>query len=208
VIGRILPFRNVRGLPPDESAGRPDQPLGAGRRATPAAAPLSREAGERFRALVLPHLDSAYAFARFLARDPTLAEDVVQEAFLKAYRGFEGFRGGDPRAWLFAIVRTTFISSQRRKRDLADIDDGPEIASEAETPEAALVRLGEVAGLRAAIESLPEPFRETLVLRELEELSYRDIAQLTSAPIGTVMSRLARARAMLAVALGVKDAQP
>ena len=206
MIGRILPFRNVRGDAPDAPAGRPVQPP-AGRRATPEHAPLSREAGERFRALVLPHLDQAYAFARFLARDATLAEDVVQEAFLKAYRGFEGFRGGDPRAWLFAIVRTTYISSHRRKPDLTDIDDAPEIASDAETPEATLVRQGEILGLRAAIEALPEPFRETLVLRELEELSYREIAQVTSAPIGTVMSRLARARAMLVTALGVKDAQ-
>ena len=85
------------------------------------------------------------------------------------------------------------------------IDEARELASDAETPEAALVRAGEVLGLRAAIEALPEPFRETLVLRELEELSYREIADITGAPIGTVMSRLARARVMLAAALGVEE---
>jgi RNA polymerase sigma-70 factor (ECF subfamily) len=157
---------------------------------------------------MLPHLDGAYAFARFLTRDGPMAEDVVQEAFLKAYRAFPGFRGGEPRAWLFAIVRTTFVSVQRARRPTVDIDDAPEPADEAPGAEAALVRQGEVAALRAAIDALPEPFREALVLRELEELSYREIAEVTHAPIGTVMSRLARARALLVRVLGVEELQP
>lgn len=207
MIGRILPFANVRARPPGAPAGGSGPIRDAGGRPGADDAPLSRADAERFRRLVLPYLDQAYAFARFLARDAALAEDIVQDAFLKAYRAFSGFRGGDPRAWLFAIVRTTFHSSQRRRADLADLDDAPELASDAESAEAALVRQGEIAGLRAAIEALPEPFRETLVLRELEELAYRDIAQVTGVPIGTVMSRLARARAMLVTALGVKETQ-
>ena len=205
MIGRILPFASVRGGRPDAPAGPPVAPADAARRPAAAVAAPSREEGERFRRLVLPHLDAAYGFARFLARDAALAEDIVQDAFLKAYRGFAGFRGGDPRAWLFAIVRTTFHSAQRRRTDLAGLDDDPEPASDAESPEAALVREGEIAGLRAAIEALPEPFRETLVLRELDELSYREIAAVADVPIGTVMSRLARARALLAAALGVEE---
>jgi RNA polymerase sigma-70 factor (ECF subfamily) len=204
MIGRILPFASVRAGAPD-APGRATAAAAPGRRAAGQPAPLSRAEAERFRQLMLPLLDQAYAFARFLARDATLAEDVVQEAFLKAYRGFADFRGGDPRAWLFAIVRTTFASVRRRATETTELDEHPEPVSEADTPETALVRQGEIAGVRAAIEALPEPFRETLVLRELEELGYRDIAQVTGVPIGTVMSRLARARGMLVVALGRQD---
>jgi RNA polymerase sigma-70 factor (ECF subfamily) len=197
----------VRGPRPDAPAGRPVQPHEPGRRAT-SEAPLSKADAHRFRALILPHLDQAYAFARFLTRDGPMAEDVVQEAFLKAYRAFPGFRGGEARAWLFAIVRTTFVSAQRARRPMIDIDDAPELSDEAPGAEAALVRQGEVLALRAAIDALPEPFREALVLRELEELSYREIAEVTHAPIGTVMSRLARARALLVRVLGVEEIQP
>lgn len=205
MIGRILPFANVRSGLSDTPAGRGAPVAAATPRPGAEAAPVSRAEAERFRRLVLPYLDQAYAFARFLARDASLAEDVVQEAFLKAYRGFGDFRGGDPRAWLFAIVRTTFSSARRCTAPTTDLEAAPEIASDAESPEAALVRQGEIDGLRAAIGALPEPFRETLVLRELEELSYRDIAEVTRVPIGTVMSRLARARGLLATALGVKE---
>ncbi|THD74235.1 MAG: sigma-70 family RNA polymerase sigma factor [Phenylobacterium sp.] len=199
-VGRILSFRNVRASSPDAAAGRASPP-GSGRRPDDSAPALSAAEAQRFRALVLPHLDAAYGFARFLSRDATLAEDIVQDAFLKAYRGFAGFRGGDPRAWLFAIVRTTFLSTTRGRTTWADPEATEAIPSEADTPEAALLRQGEAASVRGAIEALPEPFREALVLRELEELSYRQIAEVTSAPIGTVMSRLARARQMLLAAL-------
>jgi RNA polymerase sigma-70 factor (ECF subfamily) len=152
---------------------------------------------------VLPHLDGAYSFARFLTRDASMAEDVVQEAFLRAFRGFGGFRGEDARAWLFAIVRNCVFSSGRGPRT-TDIES-EQLADEADTPEDALVRASEIQAVRGAIAALPEPFRETLVLRELEELSYRDVAAVTGAPIGTVMSRLARARRMLAAALGAGE---
>lgn len=201
--GRILPF-GPRLTPAANPAqgGRLAQSRGPGR-GEPEAAPLSPDDQARFRRLVLPHMDSAYNFARFLCRDPSLAEDLVQDAFLRAFRGFRGFRGGDPRAWLFAIVRSSHLTWVRGPgaRLRAVPDDVEERPTEADSPEAALVRQGEIATVRAAIESLPEPFRETLVLRELEELSYREIAEVTGAPIGTVMSRLARARQILLAAL-------
>ena len=164
----------------------------------------------QFRALILPHMDGAYNFARYLAHDPTAAEDIVQEAFLRAFRAFPTYRGGAPKAWLFAIVRNCFLNwaGQRSGAARAVIDEGA--LSEAQslalanvadlaqdTPEAALLRRREIETVRAVIENLPEPFRETLVLREMEELSYKQISILTAAPIGTVMSRLARARQML-----------
>lgn len=198
--GRILPF-GPRLAPPPEAVA----PRGGVRRAGEVDDEgLTPADHERFRRLVLPHMDSAYNFARYLCRDPSQAEDLVQDAFLRAFRGFRGFRGGDPRAWLFAIVRSshlTWVRSQGGQRVQpvpADIEQAP---TEDDTPEAALMRQGEVDMVRGAIAALPEPFRETLVLRELEELSYREIAEVTSAPIGTVMSRLARARQMLLAAL-------
>jgi len=178
----------------------------AGRRTVADPPPLSAAEAQRFRALILPHLDAAFGFARYLTRDATQAEDIVQEAFLKALRGFVGFRGGEPRAWLFAIVRTTFLDAVRARPAWGDPDAAEAIASEDDTPEDAVLRQGETATVRGAIEVLPEPFRETLVLRELEELSYRQIAEVTSAPIGTVMSRLARARQMLLAALSEEKA--
>jgi RNA polymerase sigma-70 factor (ECF subfamily) len=188
--GRVLPFR-----------------ARAARAATPAApGPLSAIDQERFRRTVLAHLDGAYDYARWLCRDPALAEDLVQEAFLRALRGFAGFRGDDPRGWLFAIVRNCVFSAARSGRPLrAEPAEAEALADEADTPETALLRQSEATAVRGAIEALPEPFRETLVLRELQELSYRQIAELTGAPIGTVMSRLARARALLAHALGAHE---
>jgi len=155
-------------------------------------------------------MDGAYNFARYLARDATAAEDIVQEAFLRAFRAFPTWRGGAPKAWLFAIVRNCFLNwaGQRSGAARAVVDEGSlsetqalalaNVADEAQdTPEAALLRRREIETVRAVIENLPEPFRETLVLREMEELSYKEISVLTAAPIGTVMSRLARARQML-----------
>ncbi len=171
---------------------------------------VGSDQAQQFRALILPHMDGAYNFARYLARDATAAEDIVQEAFLRAFRAFPTYRGGAPKAWLFAIVRNCFLNwaGQRSGAARAVIDEGA--LSEAQslalanvadddqdTPEAALLRRREIETVRAVIENLPEPFRETLVLREMEELSYKEIAVLTASPIGTVMSRLARARQML-----------
>jgi len=199
--GRILPFG-------PRLAGNPEPlpPPGRARRGEAADAPLSAADQARFRTLVLPHMDSAYSFARFLCRDASLAEDLVQDAFLRAFRGFAGFRGGDPKAWLFAIVRSSHLTWARsRGATLQAVpDEFEQTPAEGDTPEQALLRQGEVETVRGAIEALPEPFRETLVLRELEEMSYREIAEITQAPIGTVMSRLARARAMLLGALGAE----
>ncbi|MBX5221164.1 MULTISPECIES: sigma-70 family RNA polymerase sigma factor [unclassified Rhizobium] len=164
-----------------------------------------RELMQRFQNLIVPHLDAAYNFARFLSRDADAAQDIVQDAFLRAFRNFDSYRGGDPRAWLFAIVRNcchAWRQQDRRKarfeRHLSDGDDDEtgenEIASEEDSPEAATIRRSEQQRVRAVISRLPEAMREILVLRELEDLSYRQIAEIIDAPIGTVMSRLARAR--------------
>jgi RNA polymerase sigma-70 factor (ECF subfamily) len=155
---------------------------------------------ESFRRAMLPHMDAAYAYARFLSRDPVAAEDVVQEAYLRAFRGFAGYRGGNSKAWLLAIVRTSFFDSTRGRRD-ESAEANEEEADAADTPEEALIRAADAAALRRAVDGLPEPFRETLVLRELEEMSYREIGDLMKAPLGTIMSRLSRARRMLASAL-------
>jgi RNA polymerase sigma-70 factor (ECF subfamily) len=162
----------------------------------------------RFRRLLLPLQDDAYGFALHLCRDPSVAEDLVQEAYLKAFRGFAGYRGGDPKSWLLAIVRTCFLDWARsRKAWTALVDPHAETAAAEQAPaedpsaEDLMVREAGVGELRRAIDGLPEPFKETLVLRELQEMNYRQIAEITGAPIGTVMSRLARARAMLIAAL-------
>jgi RNA polymerase sigma-70 factor (ECF subfamily) len=170
---------------------------------------------ERFREIMLPHMDAAYTFAAYLARNPTTAEDVVQEAFVRALRGFAGWRGDNPRAWLLAIVRTCHLDTVRGRLDplrgAADvdaIDDHDTVHCEPEALEDRAARMSESVMLRQTIENLPEPFRETLVLRELEQLSYKEIAAITEVPVGTVMSRLARARTMLAALLLPAGAAP
>ncbi|MET0308722.1 MAG: sigma-70 family RNA polymerase sigma factor [Sphingomonas sp.] len=180
----------------------------------PAADGQARDKAERFRRAMLPHMDAAYMLARYLTRDPDAAEDVVQDAFLRAYRSFDGWRGDAAKAWLLAIVRNCFLTSvagTAGRPPLRDLDgwteDLPPELIEARSPETLLTEKSEAAMLRATIEQLPEPFREALVLRELEELSYRDIATITAVPIGTVMSRLARARQMLAELLLPDDAR-
>lgn len=154
---------------------------------------------DRFSRLMLPHMDAAYNFARYLSRDTAAAEDVVQEAFLRAFRSINTCRGNE-KAWLFAIVRNCFhdwIRANARGGEACSpaesgaLDDG-------DNPEIIMLHRVAEQGLRAAVEALPEPFREALVLREFEEISYRDIAKLTGVPMGTVMSRLSRARQMLA----------
>ena len=158
-----------------------------------------------FSEVMLPHMDAAYTLARYLSRDPTAAEDIVQDAFLRAFRGFDRWRGDGAKAWLLTIVRNCFLNSVTAaagRVPTCDVDDWvgalpPELTT-VETPASLLLDKSEARMLRASIEMLPRSLRETLILRELEELSYKEIADITQAPIGTVMSRLSRARRMLA----------
>ena len=153
-----------------------------------------------FEELAMPQFDSLYNFARWIARDSNDAEDLVQETYLKALRGFASFQPGTNfRAWMFRILRNTFLSSrktfERRMIDtLESEEDGPELAVVTETPETILMNRSNVQLVQRAIDDLPAHFRETLLLCEVEEMSYRQIAEILSIPIGTVMSRLARAR--------------
>jgi RNA polymerase sigma-70 factor (ECF subfamily) len=156
----------------------------------------SREA--EFEAVVLPHLDAAHNLARWLMRDSAAAEDVLQEAMLRALTYFASFRGANPRGWLLQIVRNTAYTSLKPVPESVPADAvEDELVSAEDDPEAALIH---TEGRRRAdrlIAALPVELRETLVLRELEELSYKEIAEITRAPIGTVMSRLWRARRMI-----------
>ena len=167
----------------------------------------AREAGEpSFSDTVLAHLDAAYSLARYLTRDEEAAEDIVQDAVLKAHRAFAGYRGGGAKAWLLTIVRREYIdwtNARRAARTVfTEVEDAAGVEADApsgdETPEDLLLRQGDVGAVRRAVEALPEPFREAIVLRELEELSYREVAEITGVPMGTVMSRLARGRELLA----------
>ena len=155
----------------------------------------------RFEQIVLPHLDAAYNLARWLTRNDHDAEDVVQEACLRAFKFFGGFYGGDSRAWLLTIVRNTCYSwlQRNRARELTEpIDETHEDASlDFANPELRLLQDADVQMVRAALAELPIEFREVMVMRELEELSYKEIAAIADLPIGTVMSRLARGRKRL-----------
>jgi RNA polymerase sigma-70 factor (ECF subfamily) len=147
-----------------------------------------------------PHLRAAYNFARWLVRNDHDAEDVVQESFLKAFAAAEEFRGSDPRSWLLAIVRNTAMTFLRRRTSdhtVAWRDEMPEPVATTADPETEMMTESRRQQIRAAINSLPEEFREALVLREFEGLSYKEIASVIQTPIGTVMSRLSRARALL-----------
>jgi RNA polymerase sigma factor (sigma-70 family) len=164
----------------------------------------------RFSQLILPRLDEGYRLAHWLTGDATDAEDVMQEACLRAYRAIETFAEGNARAWFLTIVRNTGYSWLQRHRprtvvfaeDLdtaarAELDTGGLAVQAPETPEAALIAHDDARHLTRAIEALPVPFREALVLREYHGLGYREIAEVTGVPIGTVMSRLGRARQRL-----------
>jgi len=152
----------------------------------------------RFEAQALPHLDAAYNLARWLSRSPVDADDIVQDAMLRAFRAFDGFRGGDAKAWLLTIVRNCWLSAAAatRRRGHTSLEDENLEAPESD-PEATAIQAGAKRKLDAMIAALPEEFREVLILREMEDMSYREIAGITGTPIGTVMSRLARARALL-----------
>lgn len=158
------------------------------------------DAREGFHQNITPQLDAAYNFACFLSRDADAAQDIVQEAFLRAYRGYDGYQGGSARAWVFTIVRNCYydwLADRRRKARIEDNSNDASLAdapSSEDSPEAALVRKEEPNAVRTVINTLPRSLREVLVLRELEGFSYRQIAEVAALPIGTVMSRLSRAR--------------
>jgi RNA polymerase sigma factor (sigma-70 family) len=170
---------------------------------------------QRFARLVLPHLGDAYSLARWIAANRADAEDIVQEASLRAFRAIANVAEGNSRAWLLTIVRNTAYTWLRNNRPsaLMLVDDLGKLESEqvgttnvdSGTPETALLAKTEAASLEAAIAELPPAYRETLVLRDVQGLGYREISQVTGVPIGTVMSRLARGRAQVIKTIGAKS---
>ena len=153
-----------------------------------------------FEQTVMPHLNAAYNLARWLTRNGDDAEDLVQEAYLRAFRSFDTFQGQDGRAWLLAVVRNTCFTWLRKKGDqpTAEFDEQMHSAAD-QSPNAESVLLNQAAlgSLHDCLEALPLEFREAIVLRELEELSYKEISDIARVPVGTVMSRLARGRKRL-----------
>jgi RNA polymerase sigma factor (sigma-70 family) len=182
----------------------------AGAGSAPGDSSLGAAQADDFRRLVLSHLDGAYNLARYLTRDAELSEDIVQDAVLRAFRSFAQFRGGSARAWLFAIVRNCARTAQasasgRMALVVPESHLGEEavaklghVADAGPTPEESASRQSDVDRVRSAVEAIPEPFREAVVLRDLEDLSYAEIAEVSGVPVGTVMSRLSRGRTMLA----------
>jgi len=162
-----------------------------------------------FEELAMPLFDQLYNFAHWLAQDRTEAEDLVQEAYVKALKGFSSFQPGTNfRAWMYRILRNTFLTSRTGLKPTAtvaiDSDDSPELPAGPETPETILIDNSQHQLLQAAIDALPVHFREVLLLCEVEEMSYQEIAETLSIPIGTVMSRLSRARRTLRASLQQK----
>jgi RNA polymerase sigma-70 factor (ECF subfamily) len=159
----------------------------------------------RFRDAALPHLDDVYTLARYLLRNAADADDAVQECYLRAFRHFDGFRGQAIKPWLMAILRNVCHAEFARRSgpvsvgaeaDVAE-DASPLWQEDAHTAEAEMLRQQDGETIRGLLDALPEPFREAIVLRDINDLSYRDIAEAVGAPVGTIMSRLARARSML-----------
>ena len=160
----------------------------------------------RFRAAALPYMDDVYSLARYLLRNPSDAEDAAQECYLRAFRHFETFRGGPIKPWLLAILRNVCRSEYARRSSAAAVASEPfDIAEERaeglwqdeQTPEQHALRRFDAETIQRLIAELPEQFRDAIVLREINELSYREIADVIGTPVGTVMSRLARARSLL-----------
>jgi RNA polymerase sigma-70 factor (ECF subfamily) len=166
---------------------------------------------ERFREVILPHLDSAFNLACWLTRNRADAQDVVQEAVMRAFRFFAGFRGGDGRVWLLRIVRNTFYTWCRDNaaqpgtafdEALHSLEEANRSWPDHQDPEALLMQKDCDRAVHRALAALPLEFREVVVMRELEELSYKEISAIVGIPIGTVMSRLGRGRKLLAGSLG------
>jgi len=164
-----------------------------------------------FRDAALPHLDAAYTLARYLLGNQADAEDAVQECYLRALRHFDTFRGSATKPWLFAILRNVCRTEYARRSvvelrevnaelDKSDNTEPPLWGEAPETPETTMIRKLHAETIQRLVAALPDPFREVIVLREINDLSYRDIAEVIGAPVGTVMSRLARARSILRTA--------
>jgi RNA polymerase sigma-70 factor (ECF subfamily) len=172
----------------------------------------------RFRDAALPHLDDVYTLARYLLRDATDADDAVQECYLRALKHFDSYRGPAIKPWLFTILRNVCHAEYARRahspatgaiEDVAEHTEQTPLWHEAqETPETAMLRHRDAGAIRRLVGALAEPFRETFVLREIQNLSYREIADISAVPVGTVMSRLARARAMLRSAWMAEEEPP
>jgi RNA polymerase sigma-70 factor (ECF subfamily) len=167
---------------------------------------MSAGTASEFEQTFLPHLDAAYNLARLLMRNASDAEDLVQEAYLRALRGFEGFRGTAARPWLLKIVRNTcytWMRDNRSRLDVAEFDERVHVVP-GSTPETQSLGRERAQAVKSCIEQLPLDFREGIILREMEQLSYEQIAEITGVPPGTVMSRLSRARARLSKCLKVR----
>jgi RNA polymerase sigma-70 factor, ECF subfamily len=174
-----------------------------------------QDKARRFRDAALPHLDDAFALARYLMRNAADAEDAVQECYLRALRHFDSYRGPAMKPWLLAILRNVCNAEfARRGRQETSADPAQDESAPQQTPmwqepsaspEAALLRRHDDATIRGLVAALPQPFREAIVLREVNDLSYQEIAEVAGVPVGTVMSRLARARAMLRSAWNVAE---
>jgi len=164
---------------------------------------------ERFEELIMPHLDSAYTLACYLLRDEHDAQDVVQDAALRAYRYSDGFRDGDARAWFMAIVRNCCLTWQRRHRNdrmsVQLAEQHVSLVEESQSADALAIEGSDRAAINRAVASLPAEFREVIVLREVQGMPYAQISTVVGVPIGTVMSRLSRARRRLAVILGTSQ---
>jgi len=156
---------------------------------------------QRFEQAMMPHMNAAYNLARWLTRNEDDAQDIVQEAYLRAFKFFDGFHGLDARAWLLTTVRNTcytWLDQNRRNRNATPFDEEiHSVEEDAMNPSVLALKGGDVKMVRESLEELPDEFREVIVLRDLEELSYKQIAEIIKAPLGTVMSRLARAREKL-----------
>jgi len=173
---------------------------------------VDSDTARRFRDAALPYLDDVYTLARYLMRNAADAEDAVQECYLRALRHFETYRGPAMKPWLLAILKNVCMAEfTRRNRQPApaeqDLDDNeiPLWQEPQDSAETELLRRADGDTIRRLLDGLPQPFRETIVLREINDLSYREIADIVGAPVGTVMSRLARARAMLRTAWNAEE---
>jgi RNA polymerase sigma-70 factor (ECF subfamily) len=187
----------------------PTAPWTVGRETMTGDANADHDKARRFRDAALPHLDDIFTLARYLMRNSADAEDAVQECYLRALRHFDSYRGPAMKPWLLAILRNVCNAefARRGKQEIpaddADDDDGqtePIWQEPQASPEAVLLRQQDGSTIRRLVAALPQPFREAIVLREVNDLSYQEIADVAGVPVGTVMSRLARARAMLRTA--------